>query len=126
MLALPFLLYGAPLLSLVFGEDFAPANIALMILCLAQLASAMFGPNALLLVMAGSERRVTRAIAAALIINAAVLLLLVPSLGQVGAAWAAGVGLLTWNSIAWWDAYRIVGVNTFFLSAGMKRIEPTS
>ena len=126
MLALPFLLYGAPLLSLVFGEDFAPANIALMILCLAQLASAMFGPNALLLVMAGSERRVTRAIAAALIVNAAVLLLLVPSLGQVGAAWAAGAGLLTWNAIAWWDAYRIVGVNTFFLSAGMKRIEPTT
>ena len=126
VLALPFLLYGSPLLSLVFGDDCAPANTALMILCLAQLASAMFGPNALLLVMAGNERRVTRAIAAALIVNPAILLLLVPSLGQVGAAWAAGAGLLTWNAIAWWDAYRIVGVNTFFLSAGLKRIEPTS
>jgi O-antigen/teichoic acid export membrane protein len=99
----------------VFGQEFAPAYGALMIMAVGQLVSAAFGPNATLLNMSGQEKRVTRAMLVALIVNAALILLLVPSMGNVGAAWATSIALVTWNFLAWWDCRRFVGFDTSVL-----------
>jgi O-antigen/teichoic acid export membrane protein len=111
-LILPFLLLGPALLSFVFGQEFAPAYGALMIMAVGQLVSAAFGPNATLLNMSGQEKRVTRAMLFALIVNAALIVLLVPAMGNVGAAWATSIALVAWNLLAWWDCRRCVGLDT--------------
>jgi O-antigen/teichoic acid export membrane protein len=122
-LSLPFLLIGDRLLEIVFGAEFGGAWPSLLVLCLGQLVSAGFGPNATLLNMTGHERRVTRAMALAVASNLSALLLLVPSLGPLGAAWASMVGLSIWNYLLWQDARRLLAVNTSFLPIRPGRIE---
>jgi O-antigen/teichoic acid export membrane protein len=114
-LSLPFVLFGDLLLALVFGSEFGGAMSSLLVLCLGQLVSAAFGPNATLLNMTGNERRVTRAMTFAVAGNLGALILLVPLLGQLGAAWATTAGLSIWNFVVWRDARRILGIDTSFI-----------
>lgn len=112
ILFLPILLAGSELIRILFGEEFIGATPALLVLCLGYLLSAWFGPNAMLLNMTGHEGRVTRAMAFALAGNIAGLVVLVPWLGQIGAALAATLGLATWNGLLWWDARNILKIDT--------------
>jgi O-antigen/teichoic acid export membrane protein len=114
-LTLPFILFGSPLLAVVFGDNFAPAFRALLVLSLGQVLSAAFGPNAILLNMSGHEKRVTRAMLFALLVNVALVFLLTPSMGHIGAAWASSAAMLVWNLLAWWDARALLKVNTSVL-----------
>ena len=120
-LSLPFILFGSPLLAVAFGEDFAPAYGALLILSLGQMLSAAFGPNALLLNMSGHEKRVTRAMLFALLVNAGLVFLLARSMGHIGAAWAGSAAMLVWNLLAWWDARVLLGVDTSVLPSSLSR-----
>jgi O-antigen/teichoic acid export membrane protein len=119
-LILPFLLFGPSLLSFVFGPEFAPAYDALMIMAIGQLVSAAFGPNATLLNMSGHEKRVTRAMLFALVVNVALIVLLVPAMGNVGAAWATSIALVAWNLLAWSDCRRFLGLDTSVLPIGVR------
>jgi O-antigen/teichoic acid export membrane protein len=119
---LPFVLFGPSLIAFVFGPEFAPAYGALMIMAIGQLVNAGFGPNGILLNMSGHEKRVTRAMLFALMINAALIVMLAPSMGQVGAAWASSIALFAWNVLAWSDSRRFLGLDTSALPTGVRTV----
>jgi O-antigen/teichoic acid export membrane protein len=110
--ALPFALWGSGLLSLVFGPDYAPALPPLLVMAGATVVNAAFGPSAILLTMTSHERRVTRALFISLLVNLALLAVLVPVWGVMGAATAMAGSVLVLNSLAWADARRLLGIDT--------------
>ena len=111
-LTLPLVLWGRPLIRAIFGEDYVPAYAALLLMCAAQIVSAAFGPNATLLTMTHHERRVTRAMTLGLLVNVALVAALAPMWGVTGAALAGVGGALFWNSMAWFDAKRLLDIDT--------------
>jgi len=116
MLSLPLLVIPGPLLSFVFGAEFAPAADALRIIAFGQTAGAAFGPNIILLNMTHHERRVLRAMAIALVLNVIFLvLLLAAGLGIIAAAVAFIVSLLSWNVLMWLDGRRLLAIDTSVL-----------
>ncbi len=111
-LTLPIVLWGSPLLAFIFGDEYAPAYTALVLLCAGQLVNAGFGANANLLTMTGFEKRVTRAMLIALGVNLVLAATLIPPLGNVGAAAALVGSMVCWNLLTWLDARRFVGIQT--------------
>lgn len=121
LLSLPLMVAAEPLLGIVFGRDFEAAAVALQILCAAWVCSSAFGLAAILLNMTGNERRVTRAMAWTLGINAIALVLLVPRWGDIGAAAATALSMLASSLLNWHDARQILGIDTSILSPCLLR-----
>ena len=120
LLSLPLLVAPEFLLGLVFGDSFVPAATPLRVLAVGQIANAIFGPNAPLLNMTHHERRVTRAMAIALVVNIVGVVVLASVWGTLGAAVAFVLALICWNVVAWIDAKRLLGIETSIL--GVLRI----
>ena len=115
------LVFGGPwLVGLVFGPEFAPAYPVLVLVCAGQFISGLFGANAILLNMTGHERRVTRAMIVALVVNIALALALVPLWGAVGAAAGFVGSLVAWNVVTWLDARKFLGIETSVLTASRR------
>jgi O-antigen/teichoic acid export membrane protein len=122
-LTLPVLVMGKELLVFFFGTQFEPAYVPLVILCLGQIANAFFGMNLGLLLMTGHEKRLTRAMAWALLPNVVIAVLLARPLGATGVAIGAGTYVLFCNVLAWADARRLIGVSTGILGPGRRSAE---
>lgn len=120
-LSLPLLLIGAPLLALVFGDEYRDSSMPLLVLCIGNLISAAFGAAAAVLNMCGHERRVTRAFALSLLVAVPAAVPLVAWFGEVGAAWANVLALSTWNLLMWLDARRHLGVDTSIMALAWLR-----
>ena len=90
-------LFGKILLGLLFGGEFVGANSALIILSIGQLASAFFGPVALVLNMTGNERVTLYSSLWSLAANVVLNVTLIPIWGATGAAVATAVSLLVWS-----------------------------
>jgi O-antigen/teichoic acid export membrane protein len=95
----------------LFGSGFQTAAPALMILALGQLINAAAGPSGNVLIMTGNERIAVRGVAAGLVANVVLAVLLVPPLGVTGAAIAFAASLVLWNVALVVVARRRVGVN---------------
>jgi len=121
LLSVPLLLFAEPLLRLVFGGNFVAAAGALRIILAGQIANAAFGPNAALLNMTHHERRVTRAMGAAAVLNAALVPLFAIFWGMTGGAVALVISLLCWNVLTWLDGRRLLQVETSILTIGWIR-----
>ena len=93
------LLAGGPILSGLFGAEFAQARGALIILAFGQLANALFGPVALVLNMTGHERLTLVGVSIAVVLNAVLNLALIPRYGIEGAAIASASALILWNVV---------------------------
>lgn len=115
LLSLPLFIAPEPILALVFGPEYAAAADVLRIVLLGQLVTTGFGLNAAVLNMTHYERRVTRSMAIALVLNIASIALLVPLFGMIGAALGYVVSMLVWNLLTWFDARRLVGMDTSIL-----------
>lgn len=92
-----FFLFGQPLISTVFGQQYLAAYPVLLILCMGQLVNAACGPAALVLNMTGLERTSVKALGVALAVNVVLNVFLVPFYGEIGAAIASSVSLALWN-----------------------------
>lgn len=103
-LAAVLIFFGAPILQLVFGEEYASGDTALAIMCLGQLVNAAMGSVAFLLNMTGHERDTAKGLMIAAIINILLNLMLIPPFGIEGAAMATAFSLAGWNIIL----YRLV------------------
>jgi len=105
-------LFAAPVIRAVFGTDYTGGSAALAILAAGQLANVLFGSVAFLLNMTGHERDTARALSAAVVLNVALNLLLIPTLGLEGAATATSVTLVLWNLLLWRTVRRRLGIDS--------------
>lgn len=112
LLCAPLLIAPELLIRLVFGPSFVPAAQALRILAAGQILNGFFGLNGTVLTMCGLERRVTRAMGVALMVNIVLVPFFLLAVGIAGAAAAMVLSTLTWNLIAWRDSRRLLGIET--------------
>lgn len=115
VLSLPMLFFGDVLLGWVFGSQYVAAWFPLIILCVAQIASAAVGLVGVVMTMAGKYRETVIALIAALVLQAILTLVLTPQLGGVGASIASGVGVIVWSQILFWRARYLLSISTFFI-----------
>jgi O-antigen/teichoic acid export membrane protein len=94
-----------------FGGGFRTGATALIILAVSQLINAAAGPSGNLLLMTGQERIAVRGVAAGLLANVVLAIVLVPPLGVTGGAIAAASSLVLWNTVLVVLARRLVGIN---------------
>lgn len=92
-------LFGQPILSVVYGQDFGSGALCLAILCGAQVINAAAGPVALILNMTGHEREAAIGVAVGAIVNVVSNAALIPMWDIEGAALATGLSLVTWNAV---------------------------
>jgi O-antigen/teichoic acid export membrane protein len=95
----------------LFGASFQMGATALVILALGQLVNAAAGPSGNILIMTGQERIAVRGVAAGLLANVVLAVVLVPPLGVTGGAIAFASSLALWNGVLVVLARRLVGVN---------------
>lgn len=88
-----FAVIGDRALALAFGPAFVPAYTPLLILCVAQLVSAMSGPGATLLAMTGREQALARHFGASVLVAIAVAAALTGRMGADGTALGALAGM---------------------------------
>lgn len=102
---------GRPLLDLVYGEAYLHAALPLAILCIGQVIGVSVGSSALILNMAGYERRTLRVSVAMAIISPVLMLALVPWAGVVGAAVASALSIIVLNGALFWQVRHWAGIN---------------
>ena len=96
---------------LLFGTEFTQGQTALVILCIAQLATATAGPVGLLLTMTGYEREAAKGVTVSAIMNIVLNALLIPRWGLEGAAFAFTISTLTWNVLLVFWVYKKLGIH---------------
>lgn len=107
-----FIVFGGPILALVFGGAYRAGDAALAILCLGQLVNAGAGSVALILNMTGYERDTAVGVATAALANFIFNLILIPRFGMEGAAAATALSLAAWNVLLCRQVYRRLGVQS--------------
>jgi O-antigen/teichoic acid export membrane protein len=95
----------------LFGPSFQTGATALVIVALGQLFNAAAGPSGNVLLMTGQERIAVRGVAAGLLTNVVLAIVLVPPLGVTGGAIAFASCLVLSNTVLVVLARRLVGVN---------------
>jgi O-antigen/teichoic acid export membrane protein len=95
----------------LFGQSFQTGTHALMIIAVGQLINAAAGPAGNVLLMTGKERIAVRGVAAGLIANVVIAVVLVPRFGVTGGAIAFASSLVLWNTVLVILARRLVGIN---------------
>jgi O-antigen/teichoic acid export membrane protein len=94
---LALILFGKPVLSLLFGKEFTVAYAALVFLTIGQFINSISGSTAMFMNMTGHQESLTKIFMGAAMLNIIVNLLLIPPLGIIGSA-VAGMGSLAfWN-----------------------------
>jgi O-antigen/teichoic acid export membrane protein len=96
--ALPLVGVGPYLLSW-FGMDFAASYPVMLVLLLAQVVGAGFGPQQHLITMTGNERMGAVIYAGCTLANLLISFVAVGAFGMVGAAVATTLSMITWNVI---------------------------
>lgn len=117
---IPFLVAGEPILSIVFGQEYAAANTILLVLLTGELASAMLGHPAVVLNMIHREKAVTKFSFISLLMNCLFSILLIPILGGVGAAIGVAVSQFIWRLLCWHFSKQELGLETSILAWGKK------
>lgn len=110
------LLFGRTVLGL-FGEDFSTAASALHVLVIGQVSVALLGPAAAVLLLAGRNAQLARVMLAALAVNTAAALLLVPMFGMLGAALATALGSMIAAALAAATLWRSKALDSTLLGA---------
>jgi O-antigen/teichoic acid export membrane protein len=98
---LVLVLFGGPLLRLIFGEEYSDGYTPMAILAGGQLVNAAMGSVGGLLNMTGHERETARGVAIAAAANVVLNLLLIPPFGLNGAALATALSMTLWNLVLW-------------------------
>jgi O-antigen/teichoic acid export membrane protein len=114
VLAAILILGAGPVLDL-FGENFAQARWALVILVLGQILNAAMGPVGHLMNLTGHGRESAVVYGTAAGVNVVLNLLLIPTMGMEGAAVATATSVVLWNLWLFFLVRRRVGVHSFFL-----------
>ncbi len=104
-------LFGQWLITGLFGADYAGAWLPLLILCGAQSVGAFFGVAFVLLGVAEGERDLARAFIVSVALSSAAAVPLALYWGAIGVAFAAMLGQLVNNGLAWLAVWRRMGLD---------------
>ncbi len=113
---LAMIVFGRLLLGSIFGADFAPATLILIVLLGFELLATLVGNPVLALSMLGRGHAASRLSVVTMIAAVGLSLALIPSFGALGAAMALGASQMSWRMLCWWDARRHLGVETSLLA----------
>ena len=94
LLIIVFVLFGKPLLSLVFGPDLVEAYPSVLIMLAGQLINSLVGSVAFLLNMTGHENDVMKVIGFSTLASVIITLLITPVWGIMGGAISTTVSLM--------------------------------
>lgn len=115
VLALPvvavFTLWGATLLQALYGAEYRGAYLPVIILLVGQVLNAACGSVVSLLNMTRHERTTMKWMLAAMLVNAALCIWLVPEFGAAGAAIASTAALVVWSVALQRAAVRLTKVD---------------
>lgn len=110
LLAVLLIITGKWLLSL-FGNGFEEGYWVMVILLVGQLINAMSGSVGMILNMSGHEKDTARGVALAAFSNVFLCLILVPTYGLIGAAFASLLAIFIWNMTLLYILTRRTGIN---------------
>jgi O-antigen/teichoic acid export membrane protein len=99
----------------IFGKDFRAGANALMILTAGSLVNSLTGSVGILLQMTGRQKQYNYIVSSAALLNILLNILLIPSLGIIGAAIASATAKILQNSVAAWYVYRVYNFATLYL-----------
>ncbi len=105
----------------IFGPEFRAAQPVLIVLCCGQLVNICCGSVGALLRMTGHHVIFQNILIAATLLNIVLNLILIPILGELGAAIASAAGYACWNLLSVGFARRFYGFYTIYLP-GLERI----
>jgi len=108
-LFLVFFLFPEVVLEALFGADYIAAADALRILSLGYIFSSMMGPNGTTLVAMGKSMFIMWAVFAAVVLNIALNIALIPPYGIEGAAIASAAAIIMVNLIGCWKLHSLTG-----------------
>ena len=108
-------LFHRPLLGL-FGEEFTAAAPALAVLTCGYVFASLAGSCAQVLLLTGHQGYVVRVLLLATVFNAALIWLLVPTWGAVGASIATASAIVMWRTTLTLRCMRALGVDPSALS----------
>jgi O-antigen/teichoic acid export membrane protein len=109
VIAAPFVLFGSAFLGL-FGPGFDQAVVPLTILTIGRVLGAAAGPTGTLLTMTGEERSAAFGATAGAVLEAVLVVILLPWLGLVGAAIGSSAAIIVVNLIQAWVVRRRLGL----------------
>jgi len=107
-----FVLFGRPVLEVIFGSAYVASYLPLIILLFGQMVNSLAGSVGFLLNMTGFEKETARGMAAAAGINIVLNLILIPIWGTVGAATTTAISMLAWNFLLWYAVRKHLGINS--------------
>lgn len=113
---LPFFLMGEQIITYVFGTEFSNSNTPLLILSAGTIIGSTFGASVTLLNMTKHEKRVTRAFGLSLLLLGIVSIPFIMMWGVTGAALANSLAFISFSVLTWWDARRLLQLDTSLLS----------
>jgi len=99
----------------IFGSKFTAAAPTLAILCAGQIVNATTGNTGILMNMAGHDRETLLATIVSVALSALVGLLLIPTLGALGAATSTSLALAGMNLWLTYRAIKLVGIDPSIL-----------
>jgi O-antigen/teichoic acid export membrane protein len=115
-----YLLVPGYLLS-IFGPEFSEGSWALRILSIGQCVNALSGSVGYFMIMTGGQRIFRNIIITATVLNMTSNILLIPSLGIVGASIASAISLSFWNIAALLYIKSKYSINTFYFPLFARR-----
>jgi len=101
LLSIPFFVAGDWLIAHIFGKEFVPANMVVLILCTGLFLSNLFGGNVVLLNMTGHHRDVMLISAFSLILLATAAYFLIDRFALAGAAAAFVISNIASDFLMW-------------------------
>lgn len=107
---LVFILWGKPLVSFVFGAQYAGASVPLSILCVGQVVNAGMGSVGLILNMTGNEQDTLKGLVVSAVLNVGLNGILIPRFGVEGAAWATTISMVFWNLLLSGFVFKRLGI----------------
>ncbi|CAH7388039.1 Flippase [Vibrio chagasii] len=105
--------FGGYIISFVFGDRYIDAASVLKVLCIGQVVNLCCGSVGVVLNMTGNELSTVKALIVSIILSIALLFLLVPIYGALGAAWSVTISLSVWNLIMAFEVKRLTGLRTW-------------
>ena len=114
-LAIVLIALASPLLTWLYGQEYAEGATALRILAIAQLVIVAGGPLGTVLDMSGFERVNLFSMTVAVVINGVLNLVLIPRFGITGAAASTLIGVLFARCVLWYQVRIRLGLDAGFL-----------